>query len=205
MPACPKQPSSTSGEPAPANAWLVYKRKRKNKGRESTAGGRTNAGKISQGLLAQDGLCDEGVLVKVATSQEISHGKSEANVRWKVVPSLALALASTPLSTSKPYFISTMLNEDDDDDGRASSTRLSTADDGGGCGGRWDMERGGLEVGRVGNRSCQFLKVKYRCRRSSPPIIHFILFSGTTNSFVLSDHPRPVIRIGDHIFSHGRL
>ena len=47
-----------------------------------------------------------------------------------------MALASTPLSTSKPYFISTMLNEDDDDDGRASSTRLSTAGDGGGCGGR---------------------------------------------------------------------
>ena len=153
MPACPKQPSSTSGEPAPANAWLVYKRKRKNKGRESTAGGRTNAGQISQGLLAQDGLCDEGVLVKVATSQEISHGKSEANVRWKVVPSLALALASTPLSTSKPYFISTMLNEDDDDDGRASSTRLSTAGDGGGWGADgiwseegWKLEELGIEV-----------------------------------------------------------
>ena len=56
-----------------------------------------------------------------------------------VVPSLALALASTPLSTSKPYFISTMIDDDDDDDDdRASSARLSTADDGGGCGGRGD-------------------------------------------------------------------
>ena len=56
-----------------------------------------------------------------------------------VVPSLALALASTPLSTSKPYFISTMIDDDDDDDDdRASSARLSTADDGGGCGGRDD-------------------------------------------------------------------
>ena len=59
--------------------------KEQDKGRESTAGGRTNAGKISRGRLAQDGLCDEGVRVKVATSQEISRGKSEAKVRWEAV------------------------------------------------------------------------------------------------------------------------